>query len=81
MERNIQLIWDFYGETAEKTADHHTKHLVEFMTREKLEYSDKGIRSNADLHCMAYLNVKESDVKVLRDSLKPHRAFVVKTKD
>ena len=78
MTRQIQLIWDFYGEPAEKTADHHAKHLVEFMTREKFEFGEKGIRSNGELHCLAYINVKEADVKVLRDSLKPHRAFVVK---
>jgi hypothetical protein len=60
-----------------KIAEHHLSHLKEFMSRENLAYTSHGLRSNADLHFLAYLTVKESDVKVLRDSLKPHRAFVV----
>ena len=78
MNRKIQLIWDFYGERAEKIAAHHLSHLQEFMSRESLAYSNHGLRSNADLHFLAFITVQESDVKVLRDSLKPHRAFVVK---
>ncbi len=78
MNRKIRLVWDFYGETAEGTAQHHVVHLKEFMEREKLDYFNEGIDSNVELHCLAYMTVSEKDVKILRDALRPNRAFVEK---
>lgn len=78
MNRKIRLIWDFYGETAEGTAKHHVIHLEEFMQREKCTYYNQGIDTKADLHALAYITVDEKDVTMLRDALKPNRAFVEK---
>ena len=77
MNRKIKIIWDFYGDRAEKTALHHEVHLREFMERNSLEMLASGVSSAADFHFMAYVTVQEKDVKVVRDALKPHRAFVV----
>jgi hypothetical protein len=77
VNRKIKLIWDFYGEKAEKTADHHVIHLREFMVKHKLELLDSGIASAADFHFMAFLTVQEKDVITVRDAVKPQRAFVV----
>lgn len=77
MNREITLIWDFNGEDAGKTAEHHVKHLEEFMAREKFEFVRAFTQSNADNHCMACLTVFEKDVFVLRDALQPKRAVVV----
>lgn len=77
MNREITLIWDFNGEDATKTAEHHVKHLEEFMSREKFEYVRAFTQSNADSHCMACLTVFEKDVFTLRDALQPKRAVVV----
>lgn len=77
MSRKIKIIWDFYGDKAEKTAVHHEIHLREFMEKQQLERLDSGVQSAADFHFMAYLTVNEKDVFTLRDALKPHRAFVV----
>jgi len=30
LERKLKLIWDFRGESSEKTAEHHAIHLKEF---------------------------------------------------
>ena len=76
MNREITLIWDFHGGDAQGTADHHVKHLQEFMEREKIEFIGTFTQSNADLHCMACLTVHEKDVITLRDALKPNRAVV-----
>ena len=78
MNRKIRLIWDFYGETATGTAEHHIIHLDEFMLREDISYFHRGVESAGDLHAQAYMTVDEKDVKVLRDSLRPNRAFIEK---
>lgn len=77
MNRKIKLIWDFYGDKAEKTAMHHEIHLKEFMEKNQMERLDSGTDSAADFHFFAYLTIPEKDVKIVRDALKPHRAFVV----
>lgn len=80
MSRYIRLVWDFFGETADGTAKHHLIHLEEFMTKEKIEYFNQGVDSKGELHALAFITVQETDVKILRDALKPHRAFVEKLK-
>ena len=61
MNREITLIWDFHGGDAEKTAEHHVKHLEEFMTREKFELIRAFTQSNGNEHCMAAMTVHEKD--------------------
>ncbi|NOQ73680.1 MAG: hypothetical protein GQ574_16860 [Crocinitomix sp.] len=78
MTRKIRLIWDFYGERAEGTALHHVIHLKEFMEREKLDFFNEGTDYKADQHSFAYMTVQEKDVKIIRDALRPNRAFVEK---
>ncbi|MBD3638611.1 MAG: hypothetical protein HUJ25_14755 [Crocinitomicaceae bacterium] len=77
MNREITLIWDFHGGDSQGKAEHHVKHLDEFMEREKIEKVRSFTQSNADHHCMACLTVFEKDVFTLRDTLKPNRAVVV----
>jgi hypothetical protein len=77
MNRKIRLIWDFHGADSKGTAEHHVKHLEQFMEREKLEMLRTAVFSNADIHHMACMTVNEKDVRVIRDTLKPHRAVVV----
>lgn len=77
MDRKIKLIWDFYGMDSLKTAEHHLRHLKEFMENKSMELLNSGTGSNADQHALAFITVAEKDVRVLRDALKPNRAFVV----
>jgi len=77
VNRKIKIIWDFYGDKAEKTAQHHEIHLKEFMAKHQLELFSSGVSSAADFHFMAHITIPEKDVKTVRDALKPHRAFVV----
>jgi hypothetical protein len=37
VSKKIKIIWDFYGDKAEKTAQHHEIHLKEFMEKHQLE--------------------------------------------
>jgi len=40
MSRKIKLLWDFRGPDAKATAEHHTIHLKEFATLEKLAFHE-----------------------------------------
>jgi hypothetical protein len=77
VNRKIKLVWDFFGQTSEGTAKHHVIHLSEFMEKNQLNLLDSGIRSMEEFHHLAFITVNEADVKIIRDALKPHRAFVV----
>ena len=72
MNRTIMLIWDFYGSEAEPMAEHHAKHLKEFATRENITFYDCGV-NNESSHSEAFIVVKEADMIMVRDSLRPKR--------
>ncbi|KAA1242743.1 hypothetical protein [Aquimarina sp. RZ0] len=73
MERKIKLIWDFRGPSAHKTAKHHEIHLKEYVFSEKLAITITGFQDVNEMHSIAYLVVTDSEMKAVRDRLKPHR--------
>ncbi|PQJ80779.1 hypothetical protein [Polaribacter porphyrae] len=73
MIRKIKLLWDFRGPDALETAKHHTIHLKEFSTLENLTYHQINIHEKNPMLCSAFITVDEKDMKIFRDSLKPHR--------
>jgi len=73
MERKLKLIWDFRGPSAKHTAEHHQLHLKEYVLAEKLSFNITGSDHITDMHSIAYLVVIESEMKKVRDALKPHR--------
>lgn len=76
MDRKIKLIWDFRGPAAARTAEHHEKHLKEYIAIEALELNITGHQKINDMHSLAYMVVQESQMITLRDALKPHRGEV-----
>ena len=48
MDRKIKLIWDFHGGHAKGTAAHHSIHLGDFATREKLSSHGHGTEDLTD---------------------------------
>lgn len=76
MSRKIKLIWDFRGPVASKTAEHHEKHLIEYIAIEKLPLNITGFEIINDMHATAFMVVEESNMIVVRDALKPHRGEV-----
>lgn len=73
MEQKIKLIWDFRGDDAHKTAEHHEIHLKEFAKRELLEETDSGVEELNEIHSIAFITVLEKDMVKTRDALIPHR--------
>tara|TARA_R110000868_G_scaffold37481_5_gene132591 strand:+ start:13059 stop:13307 length:249 start_codon:yes stop_codon:yes gene_type:complete len=79
-ERHIKLIWDFRGESAQNTAQHHKKHLDEYILAQNLTLNITGDLTLSDMHAIAYLVVTESEMISVRDALKPHRGEVYSEK-
>jgi Holliday junction resolvasome RuvABC DNA-binding subunit len=73
MGRKIKLLWDFRGEEAKETAKHHTIHLKEFAALEKLGFYEINISEINPMLSAAFIIVDESNMKIFRDALKPHR--------
>ena len=73
MEKKIKLLWDFRGPDALETAKHHTIHLKEFAEIENLQFHEIDVKELNPMLCTAFIVVNESDMKVYRDALKPHR--------
>lgn len=73
MARRIKLIWEFYGEDAKKTAEHHAIHLTEFAKMKALENIEAGTEEIADQEHSAHIIVAEADMIAVRDALRPKR--------
>jgi hypothetical protein len=76
MSRKIKLIWDFRGESAAKTAEHHAIHLNEYLENEKRTLEKTGFEILNEMHAIAFVVVEEKDMIRFRDALKPHRGEV-----
>lgn len=76
MSRKIKLIWDFRGETAAKIAEHHEKHLKEYIAAEAFEEKTTGFEVLSELYAIAFMVVDEQNMLLVRDALKPHRGEV-----
>ena len=76
MNRKIKLLWDFRGPDAKETAKHHTIHLKEFATIEKLNFHEIEIQEKNPMLCSAFITVDENDMKIYRDALKPERGEI-----
>ena len=76
--RKIKLIWDFRGPDALKIAEHHTKHLQEYISIQNLNIDLTGFEAVTNVHAIAFMIVEEKDALTLRDVLKPHRGLIYK---
>jgi hypothetical protein len=74
--RKLKLIWDFHGPDAVKIAEHHEKHLKEYIIIQKLDITITGVETLNELQSIAFLVVNEDQMKPIRDALKPHRGQV-----
>lgn len=71
--RKIKLIWDFRGEVAAKTAEHHEIHLKEYISIEQLPIKITGFEIVNDMYAIAFMVVTDDNMVQVRDALKPHR--------
>ena len=76
MGDRIKLIWDFRGPAAAKTAEHHERHLKEYIAVEGTALDITGYRHLGEMHSYAFMVVEKSEMIAVRDALKPHRGEV-----
>lgn len=74
--RKLKLIWDFRGPDALKIAEHHEIHLKEYIALEKTDLNITGFMQLNEMHSIAFMVVNQTEMKPIRDSLKPHRGQV-----
>jgi len=72
-----KLVWSFSGEGALKTAEHHLIHLKEYSKSEKVDVIEFGIEEKTEFIAIAFMIVAKDLVNDLRQSLKPHKGFLV----
>lgn len=78
MEKHIKFIWDYYGEPALKTAEHHKIHLREFAEAKNIDTESAGCEKISDTRAIAFLLLDESEALKLKDVLRPNRAIVLR---
>ena len=76
MSKQIKLIWDFRGSESSKTAEHHEIHLKQYIVAEKISLNISGFDIINEMHATAFMVVDESEMILVRDSLKPHRGEI-----
>jgi len=74
--KKIKLIWDFRGPAASKTAEHHEKHLKEYIAIERTALHITGHKHLNDMYSIAFMVVEENEMIPVRDALKPHRGEI-----
>lgn len=70
------MIWDFRGPNALNIAEHHEKHLKEYLTLNDLTVGFTGFEALSDVHAVAFMVVAATEVNALRATLKPHRGLI-----
>ena len=73
MPSKAQLLWDFRGPHAKKTAEHHLFHLREYAASEAITEASFDLIIHSDLFVSAAMVVDMPRVNELRAGLKPHR--------
>ena len=74
---NVKLVWNFSGEGALKTAQHHLIHLKEYAEREKVKVIEFVTQKQSEFTAIAFMIVVKDLVPPLRESLKPHQGFLI----
>lgn len=75
-DRKLKLIWDFKGPDGARTAEHHAIHLKEYIRNNKVSPGIAGSEQVNSEHAIAFLVVHESEMRPVRDALKPHRGQI-----
>lgn len=71
MPPNLRLLWDFYGPSAEATATHHQKHMVEFLLKHSLSGSPELERDEGRVS--VFLDLPSAVAEQVGRALRPRR--------
>lgn len=77
MSKKAELIWNFNGEDALKTAEHHLLHLKEFAQMEAVPILKYGVNKTSSLSYEAFVVIEMKWVEKLRTKLRPNKGFAI----
>ncbi|MDO5509310.1 MAG: hypothetical protein Q4F57_01305 [Weeksellaceae bacterium] len=72
--RTIRIFWDFHGPHSKPTAEHHAKHLNEYLTAENYTQYHCTLTQETDNHSICFIDISEEHLIHFRDTLRPVRA-------
>lgn len=73
-----KLIWDFNGPDAKQFAEHHARHLGEFVQMRQLENVSCDIQELNPMRWVAYMQGEHDLMQSLKSTLKPRFEAPVK---
>ena len=76
--QKIKLIWDFRGSNTLQMATHYNKHIKEFFELKNIDLIDSGHEMINESHHISFAIIKKEDVNLVKQVLKPQRAFLLK---
>ena len=76
-DERIKLIWDLRSIDAKKVAEHHVKHVTEYIESKGLEKTTAHCEEVFSHYYVAYILTTKNYMIQIRDDLKPHRGEYV----
>ncbi len=76
-EEKIKLIWDLRSIDAKEVAEHHVKHVTEYIASKGLKNTTVFCEEIFPHYYMAYILTTKNNMIQIRDDLKPHRGEYV----
>jgi hypothetical protein len=65
--------WDFGGPRSELIAQHHARHVREFLAREKLDGCECGVTVESPMRATAWCKAPEAAQPIIERTLRPPR--------
>lgn len=76
-DEKIKLIWDLRSIDAKEVAEHHVKHVNEYIEKKGIENTSAACTEVFPHYYVAYIITTKKYMIQLRDDLKPHRGEYV----
>jgi len=73
MRNQFKIIWDYRGPDALMTAQHFEHHLEDFIKMRNLKSNQTGIEVYSEFYATAFMIVKEDELEVVRQALRPNK--------
>lgn len=76
-DEKIKLIWDLRSIDAKEVAEHHVKHVNEYIKSKGLKDTTASCEEVFPHYYVAFIITSKKNMIQLRDDLKPHRGEYV----
>ncbi len=73
----IRVVWDYYGPSAQPTAEHFQRHLTGFLIEHKCTDYEVHTEPVTPVHSATYADIPPSFLDVVGPTLRPHRVYEV----